>query len=163
MGLPAMAVNSVLETNLYITPTNAPTWQAKSVVKLARKAKAPPKSFKPSTYVLNSVWLKSVVSNVSGDGFISGTDGIVLAQLDKKPVTILPKLFQYAFFAHHKRISKILVEEIFELFTDKNDMYNKLSTMAMDTLNTLFEDNTSKNAGCLISNQTALPLSLAVL
>lgn len=30
MGLPAMAVNSVLETNLYITPTNAPTWQAKS-------------------------------------------------------------------------------------------------------------------------------------
>ena len=72
--------------------------------------------------------------------------GIVLAQLDKKPVTILPKLFQYAFFAHHKRISKTLVEEIFELFTDKNDMYNKLSTMAMDTLNTLFEDNTSKNA-----------------
>lgn len=71
-------------------------------------------------------------------------DGIVLAQLDKKPVTILPKLFQYAFFAHHKRISKTLVEEIFELFTDKNDMYNKLSTMAMDTLNTLFEDNTSK-------------------
>lgn len=30
MGLPAMAVNSVLETNLYITPTNAPTWQAKT-------------------------------------------------------------------------------------------------------------------------------------
>lgn len=25
-----MAVNAVLETNLYITPTNAPTWQAKS-------------------------------------------------------------------------------------------------------------------------------------
>ena len=63
-------------------------------------------------------------------------DGIVLAQLDKKPVTILPKLFQYAFFAHHKRITKSLVEEIFELFTDKNEMYNKLSTMAMDTLNT---------------------------
>lgn len=30
MGLPAMAVNSVLETNLYITPTNAPTWQTKT-------------------------------------------------------------------------------------------------------------------------------------
>ena len=26
MGLPAMSVNSVLETNLYITPTNAPAW-----------------------------------------------------------------------------------------------------------------------------------------
>lgn len=73
-------------------------------------------------------------------------DGIVLAELDKKPVTILPKLFQYAFFANHKRISKALVEEIFNLFTDKNDMYNKLSAMAMDTLNTLFEDNKSKNA-----------------
>ena len=30
MGLPAMSVNSILETNLYITPTNAPVWEAKS-------------------------------------------------------------------------------------------------------------------------------------
>ncbi len=30
MGLPAMSVNSILETNLYITPTNAPTWETKS-------------------------------------------------------------------------------------------------------------------------------------
>ena len=30
MGLPAMSVNSVLETNLYITPTNAPKWETKS-------------------------------------------------------------------------------------------------------------------------------------
>ena len=30
MGLPAMSVGNVLETNLYITPTNAPTWETKS-------------------------------------------------------------------------------------------------------------------------------------
>ena len=30
MGLPAMAVNNILETNLYITPTNAPAWETKS-------------------------------------------------------------------------------------------------------------------------------------
>ena len=30
MGLPAMAVGNVLETNLYITPTNAPAWEEKS-------------------------------------------------------------------------------------------------------------------------------------
>ena len=30
MGLPAMSVNSILETNLYITPTNAPTWDTKT-------------------------------------------------------------------------------------------------------------------------------------
>ena len=30
MGLPAMSVDSILETNLYITPTNAPIWEAKS-------------------------------------------------------------------------------------------------------------------------------------
>lgn len=30
MGIPAMSVNSVLETNLYITPTNTPTWETKS-------------------------------------------------------------------------------------------------------------------------------------
>ena len=73
-------------------------------------------------------------------------DGIVLAELEKKPVTILPKLFTYSFFANHKTISKQRTEEIFTLFTDKNDMYNKLSIMAMETLNTLFEESTSKNA-----------------
>ena len=30
MGLPAMSVNSVLETNLYITPTTAPAWETKT-------------------------------------------------------------------------------------------------------------------------------------
>ena len=30
MGMPAMAVGNVLETNLYITPTNAPKWETKS-------------------------------------------------------------------------------------------------------------------------------------
>lgn len=30
MGLPGMSVNSVLETNLYITPTNAPVWETKT-------------------------------------------------------------------------------------------------------------------------------------
>lgn len=30
MGLPSMGVNAVLETNLYITPTNAPVWAAKT-------------------------------------------------------------------------------------------------------------------------------------
>lgn len=37
-------------------------------------------------------------------------------------------------------------KKMFELFTDKNEMYNKLSEMAMETLNTLFEDSTEKNA-----------------
>lgn len=31
MGLPAMSVNAVLETSLYITPTNAPLWETKTV------------------------------------------------------------------------------------------------------------------------------------
>ena len=30
MGLPQMSVGSVLETNLYITPTNAPAWETKT-------------------------------------------------------------------------------------------------------------------------------------
>ena len=63
-------------------------------------------------------------------------DGINLTELDKKPVTILPKLFEYAFFANHKRMSKELIGEMFGLLTDKNEMYNKLSEMAMETLNT---------------------------
>ncbi len=73
-------------------------------------------------------------------------DGIVLADMNKKPITILPKLFEYGFYAHHKRIKKSEIEEIFQLFTNKNEMYTKLSEMATDTLNTLFEENHSKNA-----------------
>lgn len=30
MGLPAMSVGAVLETSLFITPTNAPSWETKS-------------------------------------------------------------------------------------------------------------------------------------
>lgn len=30
MGLPGMGVGAVLETNLFITPTNAPSWETKS-------------------------------------------------------------------------------------------------------------------------------------
>lgn len=30
MGLPAMGVNAVLETNLYVVPTNAPAWETKT-------------------------------------------------------------------------------------------------------------------------------------
>ncbi len=30
MGLPAMSVGAVLETNLFITPTNAPSWETKT-------------------------------------------------------------------------------------------------------------------------------------
>lgn len=32
MGLPGMSVSSVLETSLYITPTGAPSWEAKPTV-----------------------------------------------------------------------------------------------------------------------------------
>lgn len=32
MGMPAMEVSSVLETNLYITPTNAPAWLTKPTI-----------------------------------------------------------------------------------------------------------------------------------
>ena len=39
-------------------------------------------------------------------------DGIVLADMNKKPITILPKLFEYGFYAHHKRIKKSEIEEI---------------------------------------------------
>ena len=30
MGMPSMSVNSVLETKIYITPTNAPIWETKT-------------------------------------------------------------------------------------------------------------------------------------
>lgn len=73
-------------------------------------------------------------------------DGIVLSQIAEKPVTMIPKMFKYSFHANHKRLSNELIEEMFNLFTDKNSLFDKLSEMAMDALNTLFEEPKEKNA-----------------
>ena len=34
------------------------------------------------------------------------SDGIVLAEMNKKLIIILPKLFEYVFYAHHRRIKR---------------------------------------------------------
>ena len=72
--------------------------------------------------------------------------GIVLADIKTKPMSTLPSIFEFAFLANHKRTKRALVNEIYGLFADKEELYDKLSDMISDTLETLFEVEDEKNA-----------------
>ncbi len=65
-------------------------------------------------------------------------DGFVVDEIAKKPMTMLPKMFKYAFLANHSELSICKIEEILSLFTDKAGMIEQLSVMYGEAVNTLF-------------------------
>jgi len=80
---------------------------------------------------------------------LTETRGFNAGQIDSKPATMLPLLFEGAFLAHHSNIKKKVVEDIFEQLGDKGKLIGKLLEMYMETVNSLMdstEDN-EKNAG----------------
>lgn len=59
-----------------------------------------------------------------------------------KPMNTLPKLFAGAFKAHHKFDTKQkVIDEIFELFTNKSALVEKLAEMYMEPMETLLDDD----------------------
>ncbi len=66
--------------------------------------------------------------------------GFVLSELAEKPATMIPMLFQGAFFKHHKGIKRGLVEDIFEELQDKTGLLEALVSLYSETLSTLTED-----------------------
>ena len=59
-----------------------------------------------------------------------------------KPMNTLPKLFAGAFKAHHKFDTKQkTIDEIFELFTNKQALVEKLAEMYAEPMETLMDDD----------------------
>lgn len=74
-------------------------------------------------------------------------EGFVAGDIVTKPMLTLPKLFAGAFKAHHKYDTKQKqIDEIFELFTNKQALVEKLSEMYAEPIETLMDDVNEGNA-----------------
>lgn len=72
--------------------------------------------------------------------------GFVIADLEKKPVTLIPKLFYGAFLAHQPTIKQDITDEIFEQIPNKEELLSKLSEMFIEPIEALMGDSTEGNA-----------------
>jgi hypothetical protein len=67
-------------------------------------------------------------------------EGFVAEQIVTKPMLTLPKLFAGAFKAHHRYEKQKTIDEMFELFTNKGALIEKLVEMYQDPVEALMDD-----------------------
>lgn len=74
-------------------------------------------------------------------------EGFVASDIMTKPMLTLPKLFAGAFKAHHRYDTKQKqIDEIFELFKNKQALVEKLAEMYSEPIETLMDDVDEGNA-----------------
>lgn len=74
-------------------------------------------------------------------------EGFVASDIVTKPMLTLPKLFAGAFKAHHRYdIKQKEIDEIFELFKNKQALVEKLAEMYAEPMETLMDDVAEGNA-----------------
>lgn len=75
-------------------------------------------------------------------------EGFVASDMASKPMNTLPKLFAGAFKAHHRfDVKQKEIDEIFELFTNKSALVEKLAEMFAEPMEALMDnDNSEGNA-----------------
>ncbi len=68
-------------------------------------------------------------------------EGFVASDIATKPMNTLPQLFAGAFKAHHKwDVKQKQIDEMFNLFTNKNALIEKLAEMYHEPFETLMDD-----------------------
>ena len=70
--------------------------------------------------------------------------GFVAADVDTKPMTILPMMFEGAFLAHHRFEKKEVIDEIFSKMSDKENLIAKLAEMYNEPIMTLLDEPSEK-------------------
>lgn len=76
---------------------------------------------------------RKTVAQMEGNGFVA-------ADVETKPMTTLPLLFEGAFLAHHRWVKKDVIDEIFDHITNKEDLIGKLAEMYAEPILSLVED-----------------------
>lgn len=66
--------------------------------------------------------------------------GFVVSDIERKPMTTLPALFEGAFLAHHRGVRKDIIDKIYSQLTDKEDLIGKLAEMYNEPILTLVEE-----------------------
>lgn len=73
-------------------------------------------------------------------------EGFNLNEIGEKPATMIPKLFEGAFLAHHRMAKNDIIWEIYKSISDKTTFMQKLSEMYVEPIETLFDETpTEKN------------------
>ena len=98
--------------------------------------------YKDKEYTLE--YTRETVKQMEREGFVAG-------DILTKPMLTLPKLFAGAFKAHHRfDVKQKQIDEIFELFKNKQALVEKLAEMYAEPMETLL-DNDNIDAGNAIS------------
>ena len=63
--------------------------------------------------------------------------GFVLAEIDEKQMTVIPRLFAGAFEAHHANVSDKVIERIFEKIGSRYDFIKYLMEMYQEPIEAL--------------------------
>lgn len=71
--------------------------------------------------------------------------GFVLDELTSKPMTMIPMLFNGAFYKNCKGVKRSLIDEIFDSVGDKTAMMQTLMEMYAETLSALTDDTNEGN------------------
>lgn len=87
--------------------------------------------YKGKEYTLE--FTRETVKQMEREGFVSN-------DIVAKPMLTLPKLFAGAFKAHHRYEKQKIIDEMFECFTNKIGLIEKLAEMYNDPIETLMDD-----------------------
>ena len=96
--------------------------------------------YKGKDYTLE--FTRETVKQMEREGFV-GSDIIA------KPMLTLPKLFAGAFKAHHRYEKEKIINEMFECFTNKIALVEKLAEMYNDPIETLMDDEAIKEGNAI--------------
>ena len=66
--------------------------------------------------------------------------GFSINEVDTRPATRIPQLWQGAFMMHHKRTPKETINEIYTHFTKKDQLIEKLVELYFEAMTSLIED-----------------------
>jgi hypothetical protein len=73
------------------------------------------------------------------------SQGFNIDQIDQKPATMIPLLFEGAFIKNCRGVKRKEMDEIYEGIKDKGAFVQALGQMCAETLSTLLEDNPEGN------------------
>lgn len=88
-------------------------------------------TYKDTEYTLE--YTRKTVTEMERKGFVA-------ADVETKPMTTLPLMFEGAFLAHHRYVKKALISEIYDKMTNKEELIGKLSEMYNEPILTLIEE-----------------------
>ena len=93
-------------------------------------------TYNKTEYVLE--YNRQSVKTMEGQGFR-------LEEITAMPMTMIPLLFQGAFYKNHRGIKRNLIDEIYEGIGDKTALMQALMEMYAETLSTLTDDTGEGN------------------